>query len=171
LFIQEKKYLPCRTLKYLTAANSTDKALAKAHSLWLDRNQGGLLEAFLLARDASPMRIARWFQISGATVVLYGRFFFNVTERLTYFWPAYPKNKPLAFVDYPFAIHLFNIQVGGFTVIRGSHQISKSTSFACREQMVARMLPGFRSLYITPRRDQLQTYQNKFRDLEKANRF
>src|SRR6266699_542654 len=68
---------------------------------------------------------------------------FNTSFLAPYFWPAYPKYKPMAFVDYPFAIHMFDILVGGCTVIRGSRQISKSTSFACRQQMVARMLPGF----------------------------
>src|SRR5437016_3817408 len=88
-------------------------------------------------------------------------FQFNTSFLAPYFWPNYPKNKPLGFADYPFSFNLFDIHVGGYTVIRGSRQIAKSTSFSCRQQMVARMLPGFRSLYITPRRDQLQTYQNK----------
>ena len=80
--------------------------------------------------------------------------------------PTLPKSStgmrwPLGFADYPFSFNFFDIHVGGYTVIRGSRQIAKSTTFSCRQQMVARMLPGFRSLYITPRRDQLQTYQNK----------
>lgn len=96
---------------------------------------------------------------------------FNLAFLTPYFWPAYPKDQPLYYADYPFAFHLFNISVGGFTVVRGSRQISKSTSFACRQQMVSRMLRSFRSLYVVPRSDQLKTYQNKFREMEKANRF
>jgi hypothetical protein len=96
---------------------------------------------------------------------------FNIALLTAYFWPAYPKNKPLLYSDYPFSFQLFSLQIGGFTVIRGSRQISKTTSFACRQQMMARLLRGFRSLYVTPRHEQLQTYKNKFRELEKANRF
>src|SRR5881394_127413 len=57
---------------------------------------------------------------------------FNTSFLAPYFWPAYPKNKPLVFSDYPYANHLFDIQVGGSTVIRGSRQIAKSTSLSCR---------------------------------------
>jgi hypothetical protein len=96
---------------------------------------------------------------------------FNIALLTPYFWPAYPKNKPLLYSNYPFSFQLFSLQIGGFTVIRGSRQISKTTSFACRQQMMARLLRGFRSLYVTPRHEQLQTYKNKFRELEKANRF
>jgi hypothetical protein len=94
----------------------------------------------------------------------------NFSLLTPYFWPAY-KGKPLLYSDYPFSLQLFNMQLGGFTVIRGSRQISKSTSFACRQQMMARLLGGFHSLYITPRLDQLKTYRDKFREMEKANRF
>src|SRR6267378_2200590 len=55
---------------------------------------------------------------------------FNSSFLAPYFWPAYPKNKPLVFSDSPFANHLFDIQVGGSTVIRGSRQIAKSTSLS-----------------------------------------
>src|SRR5258707_1273957 len=96
---------------------------------------------------------------------------FNFALLTPYFWPAYPKNKPLVYSNYPFAFHLFNFQIGGSTVIRGSRQISKTTSLACRQQMLARLVGAFRSLYITPRHDQLETYQKKFREMETANRF
>jgi len=96
---------------------------------------------------------------------------FNFALLTPYFWPAYPKSKPLLYSNYPFAFQMFNLQLGGFTVIRGSRQISKSTALACRQQMIARLVRGFRSLYIAPRHEQLQTYQNKYRELEKANRF
>jgi len=96
---------------------------------------------------------------------------FNLAMLTKYFWPAYPKDKPLSYADYPFAFQMFDIHRGGYTVFRGSRQISKTTSFACRQFMTAKMFPAFKSLYITPRYDQLQTYQNKFREMEKANRF
>ena len=86
----------------------------------------------------------------------------------THFWPRYPKDEPLSFEDYPFAFHMFDFQVGGFLAFRGSRQISKSTSFCCRQQLMARLMPGFKSLYIVPRNQQLETYQNKMREVEHA---
>jgi hypothetical protein len=96
---------------------------------------------------------------------------FNLANLTPYFWPAYPKDQPLHYADFPFAYQMFNYQPGGFMVFRGSRQISKSTSFACRQWMMARMFRSFKSLYIVPRADQLATYQNKFREIEQANRF
>jgi hypothetical protein len=96
---------------------------------------------------------------------------FNLVLLTPYFWPAYPERKPLVYSNYPYAFHLFNVQIGGFTVIRGSRQISKSTSFACRQQMLAHLLPRFRSLYIAPQEPQLKTYQNRFSEVVQANRF
>jgi hypothetical protein len=96
---------------------------------------------------------------------------FNLANLAPYFWPAYPKEQPLYFANYPFAYQMFCFQVGGFMVFRGSRQISKTTSFASRQSMMARLFRGFKSLYIVPRSDQLATYQNKFREIEQANRF
>lgn len=84
------------------------------------------------------------------------------------FWPRYPKDKPLNFADFPFAFQMFGIQAGGYTVFRGSRQIAKSTSFCCRQLLLARLIPGFKSLYIVPRNQQLKTYEYKMREIENA---
>jgi hypothetical protein len=93
---------------------------------------------------------------------------FNLVFLTPYFWPRYPKDEPLNFADFPFAFQMFEFQMGGFMVFRGSRQIAKSTSFCCRQQLNARFLPGFKSLYLAPRNQQLETYQNKMREIEHA---
>jgi hypothetical protein len=93
---------------------------------------------------------------------------FNLVFLTPHFWPRYPKDEPLNFADFPFAFQMFEFQMGGFTVFRGSRQITKSTSFCCRQQLNARFLPGFKSLYLAPRNQQLETYQNKMREIEHA---
>ena len=92
----------------------------------------------------------------------------NLTFLTPSHWPRFPKDKPLSFADYPYAFQMFELQAGGFTVFRGSRQIAKSTSFSCRQQLLARLIPGFKSLYIVPRNQQLKTYQYKMREVEKA---
>src|SRR6266853_739316 len=92
----------------------------------------------------------------------------NVVFLTPFFWPRYPKGEPLSFADYPFAFQMFELQAGGFLVVRGSRQIAKSTSFCCRQQLLARLIAGFKSLYIVPRNQQLKTYQNKMREIEHA---
>lgn len=96
---------------------------------------------------------------------------YNTALFTPYAWPAYPKDEPLFYSDYPFAFQMFQLQMGGFKVFKGSRQISKSTSFSCRQLLNARIFRAFRSLYIVPRNDQLETYQNKFREIEKACRW
>ena len=87
-----------------------------------------------------------------------------------YYFPNYPRDKPLSFVDYPFVASMLNFQVGGFTVLRGSRQIAKSTGLSVRQILNAHMIPGLRSLYIAPRGDQVATYANKLRETERACR-
>ncbi len=93
---------------------------------------------------------------------------FNLVFLTPTFWPRYPKDEPLSFADYPFAFQMFEFQVGGFLVFRGSRQITKSTSFCCRQQLNSRFIPGYKTLYIVPMNQQLQTYQNKMREIEHA---
>jgi hypothetical protein len=93
---------------------------------------------------------------------------FNLVFLTSHFWPRYPKDEPLSYGDFPFAWQMFEFQIGGFRVFRGSRQISKSTSFCCRQQLNARFIPGFKSIYIVPRTQQLETYCNKMREIERA---
>lgn len=96
---------------------------------------------------------------------------FNLSFLVGYYFPAYPKDKPLSLADYPFAFQLMALQVGGFLCVKGSRQISKSTTLSVRQILNARLFPGFKSLYVCPRSDQLVTYANKLREIERAYRF
>jgi hypothetical protein len=93
---------------------------------------------------------------------------FNMVFLTGFYWPRYPKDRPLLFSDYGFSFQIFNIHLGGFTVLRGSRQISKSTSFAARQLLLTRLFPGFSSLYISPRSQQLETYANRLQEMVRA---
>ena len=73
------------------------------------------------------------------------------------YFPKFPQGKRMSFVDYPFAWSMLNFQIGGFTVLRGSRQIAKSTALSVRQVLNAHFMPGLKSLYITPRGQQLAT--------------
>ena len=96
---------------------------------------------------------------------------YNLTFLLPYYYPAYPKNDPMSLKSFPFAYHLLGLNIGGYTVIRGSRQIAKSTTIAARQRLVSHVFPKFKSIYITPKKDQLSTYANRLRDLELAFKF
>ena len=96
---------------------------------------------------------------------------YNPGFLLPYYYPAYPKELPMSLKDFPYAYHLLPLNIGGFTVVRGSRQIAKSTTFAARQRLNAHVLPRFKSMYIAPKSDQMRTYANKLRELEYAFRF
>lgn len=96
---------------------------------------------------------------------------FNLGYLLPYFWPKYPKNEPLSIANHSFAFNLFSFFIGGFLLIKGSRQISKSTSLAARTIMLSHLIPGYKTMYVTPRSDQLGTYANKLQEMYRAYRF
>jgi hypothetical protein len=96
---------------------------------------------------------------------------FNTLFLTPYYWPKYPKRKPLSFSDYPFAFAMMNFQIGGFQIFRASRQVAKSTTFAVRQLLNARLFPGFASIYVCPRSQQLQTYANRLLEMQRASVF
>lgn len=96
---------------------------------------------------------------------------FNSGLLVPYFFPRYPDNQPLSLTRRPFAFSMYAIIVGGFLVLRGSRQISKSTSFAGRQIINATLLPNWKSMHITPHTEHRSTYATRLREMEMACRF
>lgn len=96
---------------------------------------------------------------------------FNLAPLLPYYFPKYIDNKPISLHDYPFAYSLFNIQIEGYTVIRGSRQIGKSLTESLLETMLLNLWRGLRIIYITPKMDQLKTYAQRLNETYHAYRF
>lgn len=96
---------------------------------------------------------------------------YNPGFLLPYYFPQYPKDLPMSLKDFPYAYHLLPLNIGGFTVVRGSRQIAKSTTFAARQRLNSHIFPAFKSMYIAPKSDQMRTYANKLRELEYAFRY
>jgi hypothetical protein len=96
---------------------------------------------------------------------------YNAGLLVPFYFPKYPKEKPLSLFDRPYSFAIFNFQIGGFTVIRASRQIGKSTTIGAREKILCDIIPGFRSLYIAPHQENVDTYANRLREMERAFRF
>lgn len=96
---------------------------------------------------------------------------YNSSLLVPHFFPAYPYQEPLSLFNRPFAFALMDLQLGGYTVIRASRQIGKSTSLAIRQLMNARTIPSYRSLLVVPHPDHKKTYANRLRELEQAIAF
>lgn len=96
---------------------------------------------------------------------------YNAGLLVPFFFPQYPEEKPLSLFDRPYSFAMFNFQIGGFTVIRASRQIGKSTTIGAREKMLCDLLPGYRSLYIAPHRENVDTYANRLKEMDRAFRY
>ena len=90
----------------------------------------------------------------------------NLVMLTMQYFPHYPKDTPLSFAEYPYAFQMFNFQVGGSMTFRASRQIGKSSAFTVRQLLHARLYRGFASMYVCPRLQFLETYENRLRELE-----
>ncbi len=122
--------------------------------------------------EKQTVRHSRFVKLYNDTLRDFLRFCqFNLVFMTPYYFPRYPKDKPLSFANYPFAYQMFNFQIDSTMAFKGSRQISKSTAFGARQLLETQLFPGFASMYICPRSQQLATYANRLRDLERSSRF
>lgn len=94
----------------------------------------------------------------------------NMSLLMPFFYPRYPKNRPMDMMERPFNMILLYTLVYHLTVLRGSRQIGKSVSMGTGQRLEANLIDNLRSMYIAPHADPLKTYARKFRELEKAFR-
>ena len=114
-------------------------------------------------------------KIKQLTVDIYRLCDYNPGFLIPYFFPKFhptvPKPTPLTLQDRPYAFAIFYFQIGGFIVFRASRQIGKSTSIAARQLVNAHIIHKYKSLYVTPHQEFLNTYANRLRDMEREFRF
>lgn len=122
----------------------------------------------LEGRSPSPKNVARRRQL---LVEMYRCCDFNPGMLVPYYFPRYPGSKPLSLLRRPFAFALYHWMMGGYTAIRGSRQISKSTSFGGRQLINAQNIPRWGSMYVCPHTDHRSTYATRLREMEMAFRF
>lgn len=75
---------------------------------------------------------------------------YNIGILIPMFFPKYIKGKPLDPRRRPFSYLMTDIFSHGFTAIRGSRQIAKSTTFVARQLIKSIIFPNFRSMYVCP---------------------
>lgn len=96
---------------------------------------------------------------------------YNPTFLLPHMFPQYPGAEPLSLANRTFATAMMDFRIGGFTAVRGSRQIGKSTTFVARQLANAHLIPRWRSLYICPHTEHQRTYANKMHEMELAFRY
>lgn len=93
---------------------------------------------------------------------------YNIGILIPMFFPKYIKGKPLDPRRRPFSFLMTDIFSHGFTAIRGSRQIAKSTTFVARQLIKSIIINNFRSMYVCPHGEHKKTYANRFAEMELA---
>jgi hypothetical protein len=96
---------------------------------------------------------------------------YNLGVLAPYYFPNFADGKPLSFLSRPFSFAMTHIQVGGYTCLRGSRQIGKSTGIVTRQRTMSHIFKGFSSIYIVPHGEHLKTYATRYREMERMFRF
>jgi hypothetical protein len=129
---------------------------------------GRLIEKISQAEKAAIKNpVARRVFREGLTE-LYRLCNFNAGFLVPHFFPTYPYTEPLSLQARPFSFSMFNMQIGGFTVMRASRQVGKSTTIGARQLVNAHVMPNYRSLYIVPHEEHRKTFANRLREMERA---
>jgi hypothetical protein len=93
---------------------------------------------------------------------------YNLGILIPMFFPKYIKGKPLDPRRRPFSFLMTDIFSHGFTAIRGSRQIAKSTTFVARQLIKSILFNNFKSMYVCPHGEHKKTYANRFAEMELA---
>lgn len=93
---------------------------------------------------------------------------YNLGVLIPMFFPKYIKGKPLDPRRRPFSFLMTDIFSHGFTAIRGSRQIAKSTTFVARQLIKSVLFNNFKSMYVVPHGEHKKTYANRFSEMELA---
>jgi hypothetical protein len=92
----------------------------------------------------------------------------NVGIFFPLFFPKMIEGGPLNVMRRPFGFMMTELNVSGYTCIRGSRQIAKSTNLVGRQLVKGFLFPRFKSMYICPHNNHKKTYQNRFAEMEAA---
>ena len=94
----------------------------------------------------------------------------NFSMLTPYFFPRYPKGKPMSMLDRPFNMTLMFLLPHWLFVLRGSRQIGKSTSLGTRIRMISELVNRFRTIYVAPHSEPLKTFARKFDEINRGFR-
>ncbi len=95
----------------------------------------------------------------------------NLSPLMGHYFPKYPKNRPMSMRERPFNMVFLFLMAYHTWVMRGSRQIGKSVSLGTRQRLGAHMFPKFRSLYVAPHTEPLNTYCRKYAEIDRAFRY
>jgi hypothetical protein len=95
----------------------------------------------------------------------------NASLLVPWYFPKLIKNKPVDMWRRPFNMVLLYMMVYSHMTFRGSRQTGKSTTLGLFQRMYAHLIPGFRSIYVAPHQNPLETYSRKLLDIEKGFRY
>jgi len=96
---------------------------------------------------------------------------YNAGFLLPWFFPNFGgPGLPMTLSRRPFAFPMYSMLTGGYLVVKGSRQISKSTNLSAR-QIILTQLMRWTSVYVAPHTEHVRTYATKIREMERLFRY
>jgi len=96
---------------------------------------------------------------------------FNSGLLFPYMFPNAFRGRPLSLMQRPFAFTMTALNPNGETTIRGSRQGGKSIAIGADSITVSQLVAPHSILYVVPRSENLRTFQNKLKALERGMRY
>lgn len=90
----------------------------------------------------------------------------NLGVLVPLYFPTYIDGKPLNPMRRPHSFMMLSLLTYGYTAVRGSRQIAKSTKLIARQIIKALIFARHHSMYICPHSEHKKTYANRFREME-----
>lgn len=82
------------------------------------------------------------------------------------YFPTFIDGHPLNPMRRPHSFMMLSLFTYGYTAVRGSRQIAKSTKLIARQLIKAMIFSRHSSIYICPHSEHKKTYANRFREME-----
>jgi len=94
----------------------------------------------------------------------------NFSLLTPYFFPSFPKGKPMSMLDRPFNMcMMFSLPFWNVTM-RGSRQIGKTTTLGTRVRIIMELFRRYRTMYVAPHTEPLKTFARKYDEISQGFR-
>jgi hypothetical protein len=90
----------------------------------------------------------------------------NLGVLVPLYFPTFIDGSPLNPMRRPHSFMMLSLFTYGYTAVRGSRQIGKSTKLIARQLIKAMIFARHHSIYVCPHAEHKKTYANRFREME-----
>jgi len=96
---------------------------------------------------------------------------YNASLLVPMLWPSYPQDEAFSMLTQPYGSTFLDFTPGGSITAVTGRQAGKSSALIVRGRVLSDLIPNYGTLYVAPHPEQVKTYANRFREMERAYRY